>query len=74
MIAKDNWEVIEPHDNPKEDDNAYDEYGLSLIAILVSREGELLRCTLRWNHVIEPKYTKSGREVDGAFISYAELS
>ena len=44
------------------------------MAILVSREGELLRCTLRWNHVIEPKYTKPGREVDGAFISYAELS
>ena len=74
VIAKDNWEEIKPHDNPKEDDNAYDEYGLSLMAILVSREGELLRCTLRWNHVIDPKYTKPGREVDRAFISYAELS
>ena len=74
VIAKDNWEEIKPHDDPKKDDNAYDEYGLSLMAILVTREGELLRCTLRWNHVIEPKYTKSGREVDRAFISYAELS
>ena len=74
VIAKDNWEVIEPHDNPKENDNAYDEYGLSLMAILVSKEGELLRCTLRWNHIIDPKYTKPGREVDRAFISYAELS
>ena len=44
------------------------------MAILVTREGELLRCTLRWNHVIDPKYTKPGREVDRAFISYAELS
>ena len=74
VITKDNWEEIKPHDNPKEDDNAYDEYGLSLMAILVSREGELLRCTLRWNHIIDPKYTKPGREVDRAFISYAELS
>ena len=74
VIAKDNWEEIKPHDDPQKDDNAYDEYGLSLMAILVSREGNLLKCTLRWNHVIEPKYTKPGREVDGAFISYAELS
>ena len=74
VIAKDNWEEIKPHDNPKNDDNAYDEYGLSLMAILVSREGRLLNCTLRWNHVVAPKYTKPGREVDGAFISYAELS
>ena len=74
MIAKDNWEDIEPHDDPKEDDNAYDDYGLSLMAILVSIDGELLKCTLRWNHVVEPKYAKPGREVDRAFISYAELS
>ena len=74
VIAKDNWQDIKPHDDPKKVDNAYDEYGLSLMAILVSREGELLRCTLRWNHVIEPKYTKPGREVDKAFISFAELS
>ena len=74
VIAKDNWEAIKPHDNPQKDDNAYDEYGLSLMAILVSKEGDLLKCTLRWNHVIEPKYAKPGREVDKAFISYAELS
>ena len=74
VIAEDGWQDIKPHDDPQKDDNAYDEYGLSLMAILVSREGELLNCTLRWNHVIEPKYTKPGREVDGAFISFAELS
>ncbi len=74
VIAKDGWEKIKPKRNPKEDDNAYDEYGLSLMAILVSREGELLNCTLRWNHVIQPKYAKPGRGVDKAFISYAELS
>ena len=74
VIAKDNWEEISPHDDPQKDDDAYDEYGLSLIAILVSKEGELLNCTLRWNHIVEPKYTKPGREVDKAFISFAELS
>ena len=74
VIAKDNWENIEPHDNPRKDDNAYDEYGLSLMAILASRKGNLLKCTLRWNHIVEPKYAKPGREVDRAFISYAELS
>ena len=74
VIAKDNWEEIAPKENPQKDDNAYDEYGLSLMAILVSKEGELLRCTLRWNHVIKPSAVKPGREVDGAFISYAELS
>ena len=74
VIAKDNWQQIKPHDNPQKDDNAYDEYGLSLMAILVSDKGRLLNCTLRWNHVVEPKYTKSGRAVDKAFISFAELS
>ena len=74
VIAKDGWKKIKPKVNPQKDDNAYDKYGLSLMAILVSREGELLRCTLRWNHIIEPKYEKPGREVDGAFISFAELS
>ena len=74
VIAKDNWEDIKPHDNPQKDDNAYDEYGLSLMAILVSNEGELLNCTLRWNHIIDPMYAKPGRDVDKAFISFAELS
>ena len=74
MIAKDNLEEISPHDDPQKDDDAYDEYGLSLIAILVSKEGELLKCTLRWNHVVEPSAAKPGREVDRAFISFAELS
>ena len=74
VIAKDNWENIKPKDNPQRNDNAYDEYGLSLMAILVSVKGQLLNCTLRWNHVIEPKYAKPGREVDRAFISFAELS
>ena len=74
VIAKDNWKQIKPHENPKRYENAYDEYGLSLMAILVSDKGRLLNCTLRWNHVVEPKYTKSGRAVDKAFISFAELS
>ena len=74
VIAKNDWKDIKPHDNPQKTDNAYDEYGLSLMAILVSDKGRLLNCTLRWNHVVEPKYTKPGRGVDKAFISFAELS
>ncbi len=74
VIAKDNWQDIKPHDDPQKDDDAYDEYGLSLMAILVSKEGELLKCTLRWNHVVKPSTAKPGREVDRAFISFAELS
>ena len=74
VIAKDGWKKIKPKVNPRKNDNAYDEYGLSLMAILVSKKGQLLNCTLRWNHIIEPKYAKPGREVDKAFISFAELS
>ena len=72
ILAKKSWKEIKP---PKpETTNAYDEYGTSLMAILVSRSGKLLNCTLRWNHVIDLAETKPGRTADNAFISFAELS
>lgn len=44
------------------------------MAILVSDECELMNCTLRWNHVINPANAKPGYTIDNAFISFAELS
>lgn len=66
VLAKKDWQRIKPK-NP-ETTNAYDEYGLSLIAILVDvATDNLLNETLRWNHVIEPRYTNPGASVDTAF-------
>ena len=70
VLAKRDWQqVLSPEQKPTgEDYNAYDTYGLSLIAILVEvATGNLLYETLRWNHVIEPKYTNPGASVDHAF-------
>lgn len=59
VLTKKGWENILPP-NP-ESTNAYDEYGLSLIAILVDvSTKKLLNATLRWNHIIEPSKTKPG--------------
>ena len=74
VLAQKDWEKINAP-NPKTT-NAYDEYGLSLIAILVDvATGNLLNETLRWNHVIEPSKTLPGATVDKAFKnSWGELS
>jgi len=72
VLAKKGWENIKPPD-PKTT-NAYDEYGTSLIAILVdTRTGKLRNSTLRWNHIIEPGATKPGATTDGAFFGWADL-
>ncbi len=73
VIAKNGWENIDPPD-PTKDENAYDEYGTSLIAILVNNEGELLKSTLRWNHAKEPSKTKPGMSVDEAFTGWGDLA
>ena len=66
VLAKKDWKKIKVL-NPKTT-NAYDAYGLSLIAILVDvASGNLLNETLRWNHVIEPSQTLPGATVDKAF-------
>ena len=72
VLAKHGWEKITPPD-PKTT-NAYDEYGTSLIAILVGKDGELLKATMRWNHVIEPSDTVAGTSVDRAFLTFKSLS
>ena len=72
VLEKKGWENIKP---PQQRNNAYDEYGLSLIAILVGIESnELIKSTLRWNHVVEPSLTKPGTPVDYAFIGWADLN
>ena len=63
VIAQDGWESIEAPD-PSDAVTAYDDYGMSLIAIAVDIEsGTLVDQTLRWNHVVKP----SNGQVDNAF-------
>ena len=72
VLAKKGWKRIAPP-SPNAT-NAYDEYGTSLIAILVDQAGELLNATLRWNHIIEPSETVPGTSVDRAFLTFTDLS
>ena len=68
VLAKKDWQNIKP---PTEIKTAYDAYGTSLIALLVSmKTGKLLNNTLRYNHIITP----SNGSVDMAYPGYAELS
>ncbi len=65
-IVTDNWDELVPeHDD--ETLNPYDEYGLSMIFLLVDETGELQECNVRWNH--EANYPKD-RFVDGALDEY----
>ena len=74
VLAKKGWKDIFPPEPNTVD--AYDEYGLSLIAILVDvATGDLLNETLRWNHVIDPSKSNPGASVDKAFKdNWGELS
>ncbi len=73
VLVKKGWEKIEPPD--PNTTNAYDEYGTSLIAILVDvASGKLLNATLRWNHVIEPSLEREGTSVDKAFLGWGDLA
>ena len=72
VLAKKGWKLIAPP-SPNAT-NAYDEYGTSLIAILVDQAGALLNATLRWNHIIEPSETVPRTSVDRAFLTYTDLS
>ena len=73
ILAKDNWKSIKP---PKpESTNAYDDYGTSLIALLVDLSTVTLKAaTLRWNHIIEPNKTIPGTSVDHAFSNFEQLN
>lgn len=72
VLAKKGWEDIKPSD-PKTA-NAYDEYGTSLMAILVTNKGQLKKVTTRWNHVCSPAEVNIRRTTDRAFLTYSELS
>ena len=72
VLAKRGWEKTTPPDPGST--NAYDEYGISLIAILVQRNGDLLNATLRWNHIIEPAKAVPGTSVDRAFLTWKSLA
>ena len=69
VIQQKDWEKIQaPQEKP---DNCYDEYGISLIAILVDvATNKLLRSTSRWNHVVTPQ---SG-DADEMFESWSQLN
>ena len=65
-MVTDNWDELAPeHDD--ETLNPYDEYGLSMIFLLVDETGELQECNVRWNH--DANYPKD-RFVDGALDEY----
>ena len=61
MVVDDWWNLPPDHDD--DTNSPYDEYGLSMIFVLVDENGELQECNIRWNHDCEfPK----DRFVDGA--------
>ena len=65
-MVTDDWDELAPeHDD--ETLNPYDEYGLSMIFLLVDETGELQECNVRWNH--DANYPKD-RFVDGALAEY----
>lgn len=72
VIEQDGWENI-PFTNESDDEYVVyntGEYGNSLIAILVEKAtGDLKRCTLRSNHLVE-----KGKIADNYYETYAQLS
>ena len=65
VIQREGWQDIKTTD-PETVPTAFDDYGMSLIAILVDVEtGDLIRETLRWNHKKAPPLGES--YVDHAF-------
>lgn len=67
VLAHKDWENI-PFDKESNSNNPKDAYGNSLIALLVSDKGRLLKATLRCNHVGVPS------NADNQYKTYAELS
>lgn len=49
----------------KDSDNPYDDYGMSMIFIFVTPEGELSNSNTRWNHRTD--YSSYGKSCDNAF-------
>lgn len=68
VLAHKDWKNI-PFDKESNSNNPKDEYGNSLIAILVNKQnGQLSKATLRCNHVGVPS------NADNQYNTYAELS
>lgn len=68
VLANKNWKNI-PFDRESNENNPKDDYGNSLIAILVNKEtGELKNATLRCNHV------GVKRNADNQYRTYSDLS
>ena len=78
VIEADGWKSITPpevpyHNSPLQypEFSCYDDYGMSLVAILVDvMANKLLHSTSRWNHVVLPK---SGA-ADSMFESWQQLN
>ena len=70
VVERKGWQKIKAPD-PETVESAYDDYGMSLIAILVRVEGnEFLKSTLRWNHVVLP----ASGDADKAFEDWEEMN
>ena len=41
------------HDIGKEPSPPYDDYGLSMLLLVINQEGSLIYCTSRWNHTFK---------------------
>lgn len=63
LFLANGWETVSPIDK---EGAPYDEYGLSMIWIFVSPEGEITASNTRWNHEFEENLPE-GRDVDFSF-------
>ena len=68
VLANKNWENIPPDIGTNYGKN---DYGHSLMALLVGPKGNLMKCTLRCNH---EGIRDGGFPADNAYTTYAELS
>lgn len=58
ILLKRGWKAIKPvhtecllkHLDEQDGESPYDEYGLSMIFVFVSKNGNLITCNTRWNH------------------------
>jgi hypothetical protein len=68
VILKDGWENIPPNNEGME---PYNEYGLSMIFVIINDKGELVWCNTRLNHFAD--YAQYGKHVDHA-LTKEEIS
>lgn len=50
IMLTDNWDMLDYVNFHYDNKDAYDEYGLSMIFVIVDEEGDLDTCNVRWNH------------------------